>query len=128
MDVAVGISAGKSFFDNSVDHHMGRLSNDREIEVNVVALDALVNSGKIPPPNIIKMDVEGAEFEALSGMRHTMENFPPKYIFLATHGAEVHSKCCELLWQWGYAIQSLDATKPLNLTDEILAVKMTEQL
>jgi FkbM family methyltransferase len=41
----------------------------REITVNMDTLDNLIGDGILLPPNIIKLDIEGAEYDALEGSR-----------------------------------------------------------
>ncbi|WKL55885.1 FkbM family methyltransferase [Asticcacaulis sp. ZE23SCel15] len=44
------------------------------ISVPVVSLDATLSAS---PPNFIKMDIEGAEIEAITGARHIIETYRP---------------------------------------------------
>jgi FkbM family methyltransferase len=44
-------------------------SDTKAIEVDVVALDSLVTAESLPIPDVIKIDVEGAELQALKGMQ-----------------------------------------------------------
>jgi FkbM family methyltransferase len=43
-------------------------------------IDVLVAEKRIPPPNIIKLDVEGFEFEVLRGAQFTLNSFRPVII------------------------------------------------
>lgn len=47
------------------------------IEVPVVVLDELVETGALPPPDLVKIDVEGAEEDVLAGLRRTIERHHP---------------------------------------------------
>ena len=47
------------------------------IEVPVVALDDLIEAGQVPVPDVVKIDVEGAEEAVLDGMRRTMSVHRP---------------------------------------------------
>ena len=69
MDVAVSSEAGHAAFDESVHPAMGHLgaTGGRVITVRTVVLDDLVARGAIRPPSVIKLDIEGAEYEALRG-------------------------------------------------------------
>jgi len=102
---------------------MGHLAGDSKnvLSVRTVALDSLIASGQIPPPNVIKCDIEGAEYDALTGATEVLSKHLPK-IFLATHGPEVHERCCRLLTDLGYQLTPLDDL-PLNLTSEVLATR-----
>jgi FkbM family methyltransferase len=83
--------------------YMGHISTEGDISVQTATLDSLVQDGRILPPNYIKMDIEGAEYEALLGARGCFERYRPT-LFLATHGQEVHEQCCGLLKSWGYEL------------------------
>jgi len=54
----------------------------------------------------MKIDVEGAEYEVLIGARKVISKAGP-IIFLATHGAKIHAKCCDFLLDLGYQLQFL---------------------
>jgi hypothetical protein len=78
----------------------------------------LIEQG-LPRPDIIKCDIEGAEYKALRGAERTLLTHKP-LIFLATHGAEVHRECCEFLHYLGYALLALDG-KPIAESQEVEA-------
>ena len=44
------------------------------IQVDVVALDSLADNESLPTPDVVKIDVEGAELRALRGMRSLLED------------------------------------------------------
>lgn len=58
------------------------------------------------PPDVVKMDVEGAEAEVLRGGLETLGEHRPLIIF-STHGAELRSECYELLESIGYRVTPL---------------------
>lgn len=105
---------------------MAHLAAESEgaFSVRTVALDDLVTSGKLPAPDVIKCDIEGGEYDALVGASETLANYGPT-IFLATHGLEVHQKCCDLLVGLRYHLSSLDEL-PLDRTSEVLAIREHE--
>ncbi len=120
-DAAVSDSNGTAKFDVVSNSSMGHLAGDSRdaLSVRTIALDSLVESGEIPPPNVIKCDIEGGEYDALRGASGILAKYSPT-IFLATHGPEVHERCCRLLSDLHYHLTSLDEL-PLNLTSEIQA-------
>ena len=84
---------------------LGKISSDGPIRVPSISLDSFVANGK-PLPNVMKIDVEGAEYEVLIGARKVISKAGP-IIFLATHGAKTHAKCCDFLLDLGYQLQLL---------------------
>ena len=57
-----------------------------EVEVNMNSLDTAINEGLIQPPNLVKMDIEGAEILALRGMKNLLtSNNAPRSIFIELH-------------------------------------------
>jgi FkbM family methyltransferase len=76
------------------------LDEHGEIAVWTTSLDTLIH--ELPPPNCIKMDIEGGEIDAFVGAEDCFITHRPK-LLLATHfGSDV--KCCESLRSWGYKI------------------------
>lgn len=91
---------------------LGKISDHGEYSVPSITIDSFIAQGH-PLPRLIKIDVEGAEAGVLSGARETLLSAKP-IIFLATHGAEVHERCCSLLKEFGYTLNFL-------APDEIIA-------
>lgn len=94
------------------DTSMGRLSTStfqhaasgqRSIQ-DIRTLDGLTATGQVPPPQLIKIDIEGAEFEALRGMGQTIREYRPVLRFVplaSSNGAAtgwpnegIHSVSC----------------------------------
>lgn len=69
----------------------------------ISSIDALLTKGKIPQPNFMKTDIEGAELLALEGAKSTTLEHRPT-IFLVTHSTGIRVACCELLNTLGYGI------------------------
>jgi FkbM family methyltransferase len=109
-----------SFDDTSGSSYTGRVSQAGRISVPTIALDDLISSGKAPPPDYIKIDIEGAELEALRGAAVSLERYRP-LIFLATHELEVHRECLQLLSELGYRIIPLHRGRDTLQTDELVA-------
>jgi FkbM family methyltransferase len=47
------------------------------IVVAVASIDALLAAGRVPPPDVVKIDVEGAEEDVLRGMATTLQEHRP---------------------------------------------------
>jgi FkbM family methyltransferase len=84
---------------------MARLSPDGEISVPCTTLDICIFGKKrFRPPNVVKIDVEGAEVEVLQGATRTITEFHP-IIFLEVHGPELHRDCRDFLLAKGYTVK-----------------------
>jgi FkbM family methyltransferase len=91
------------------------LANDGfhgQVEVEARTLDDLVKDQGIPYPNVMKMDIEGAEILALRGMQQVFKTHPPRAIFIEIHpvlltnfGSSME-ELLNLLKQSGYTIRS----------------------
>jgi FkbM family methyltransferase len=60
-------------------------SNNSDTKINVESIDNLIYPQKV---NIIKMDVEGSEIEALLGASKTIQKHSPKLIISAYHKSD----------------------------------------
>ena len=81
-----------------------RIINGAETALMVPALS--LDSLDLPAPDLIKMDVEGAESAVLSGAQRTLQKAHP-VVFVALHSDEQREACATLLGQAGYAIYDL---------------------
>jgi FkbM family methyltransferase len=54
-----------------------------KITLPISKVDTLVAAGRCPPPDIIKIDTEGAELQILDGMRKTLMEYSPTILFEA---------------------------------------------
>jgi FkbM family methyltransferase len=80
------------------------------VEIEVVAIDDLVASGRIRPPNLVKIDVEGAEIDVLEGMRKTISEHQPA-IVCELHGTA--ARFVETMDALGYATANLEGKQSL---------------
>jgi FkbM family methyltransferase len=80
------------------------------VDVDVVAIDDLVASGRIRPPDLVKIDVEGAEIDVLEGMRRTIEEHRPAIV------CELHETAPQFVATMdglGYATSNLEGKQSL---------------
>ena len=119
LEKAVSDKISKLKFDLSSNPSMGHFSEQGAIEVETISLDEFTKQGN-PLPDLIKMDIEGAEFDALKGAIEILITKKP-IIFLATHGEEVKKNCLELLKEMGYTIQII-GNEALEEADEFVCV------
>ena len=94
-------------------------SHQGDLQVKTVSLDELIETNQIPPPDFMKIDIEGAEALALQGAKSMLSRLHPP-ILLATHGSEVHASCCRFLESLGYTLKSVYGGS-IEKSDEILA-------
>jgi FkbM family methyltransferase len=75
------------------------------LRVEARTLDGLIDEG-VPPPHFIKMDIEGAEHDALVGARNTLLRHRP-ILYFSTHENHlkgVEKKCLDLLATLHYSV------------------------
>ncbi len=73
--------------------------------VSAVTLDEWNERAGRRPVDLVKMDIEGAEIEALEGMRGTLARFKPVLLVQAYHlrgGIRTYERCENFLWSLGY--------------------------
>ncbi len=114
---AVGLENSFAKFDVGSSCCQGRVCEQGKLDVEVIRLDSLVSNDYLTP-DIIKMDIEGGELDALLGGEQLLRSKMPT-IFLATHGREIHEKCLELLRSIGYHLSAIDGA--LESSSEIIA-------
>lgn len=114
VDAAVSDQTGVSSFEEGF-HTNGHLSEHGGISVRTLRLDTC----EFPPPDIIKMDIEGGEADALHGMADMLRLHHP-IIFLATHSTALNVSCFSLLKDIGYDITPIDGSV-IETTREVIA-------
>ena len=120
IDAAVSSVDGRAAFDPSEHRCTGRLAETGTFYVRTLTLDRLIQQEELRPPNLMKIDIEGAEHDCLQGAAIIIQKFDP-VIFIATHGRQVHDACSELLAKWGYRLTSVDGRRP-EISDELIAL------
>jgi len=106
--------------DGSVIHERG----SKHVLVPAITLDSFCASANIQP-DILKMDVEGAEYDVLLGAQETISKCRPKLLIELHHfdGNVAAHPVPDLLAGWSYQIQWIDRWP---LTSHILATSVTE--
>lgn len=84
-------------------HETGRVSPDGELVVRGVSLDDLVDLSDTGLPDVIKIDVEGAEVDVLNGARRVFSGKRPRLI-IAVHSEALKLECAGLLREFQYTI------------------------
>lgn len=118
VEVAAGAAAGRSrllvvedqswsMMESQGDHPLGK----ERIEVEVAPVDDLVGQGRIAPPRLVKIDVEGAEPDVLRGARRTLAEHRPAVI-CELHGT--NEPVAEALEAAGYELTNLEGPDPVR--------------
>ena len=98
-------SSSMSYLETSLsrdfsDHVVKQIVYDEQV-VSVIPLDTLAVT-----PDIVKIDVEGAEVEVLNGAVDALTRFRP-VVFLEAHSATLERACSQVLMQAGYNVRRL---------------------
>jgi len=72
---------------------------------DVTTIDAMAEKHFVP--DFIKMDIEGAEVEALEGAEKTLSTHQPAMI-IEVHGVEVERQCLETLDRYDYRLRVIN--------------------
>jgi FkbM family methyltransferase len=106
VEQAIGNREGERLFSAiGGDFCAAKFSPDGDVSVPTTTLDACIYGAKrFRPPDVLKIDVEGAEFEVLQGAARAISEFCPM-IFVEIHGTQLHADCREFLLGKGYRIE-----------------------
>lgn len=124
--LAVGADDTTATFEIMPETSMGKLSSSsfqhgtdgqQRIEVQVARLDTLVDSQVVAPPDLLKIDIEGAELDALQGATATIEKFRPT-LLIEVHSHDLLTGCRQWLAERNYRMhvvqQDLDTITAAN--------------
>lgn len=121
-EAAVSDRSGPAHFavPTSLSGHLCEGAHDT-VTVSAIKLDDLYAKGKVPAPQMIKMDVEGEEVAALRGATKVLTECRP-IILLGTHGLRVLDECSRFLKELNYSVQL--AEKPVEGSElrQVIAV------
>jgi FkbM family methyltransferase len=101
-------------------------------DIFIATLDQEILTVGLPPPDFIKIDIEGLEIEALRGARNTLELHKPN-LFLEMHGETVREKqrkvaeIVAFLWEINYRSIRHIETK-VEITPENASIAMEGHL
>jgi FkbM family methyltransferase len=107
IQAAVGAARGLRAFtvDRGITQNCLTETNTSPLTVTVLDLDSLDEA----PPDLIKMDIEGGESEALKGASRILSERRP-IILVALHGPEHRRACPEILRAAGYRVFTFEHT------------------
>lgn len=93
-----------------------------EIKVAALSLDEFVYEQGNPPPDLVKMDIEGGEVLALPGMKRILSDYHP-ILFLELHGPESEQAAWRILTEAGYTLREMSPGYPVIHSPEGLGWK-----
>lgn len=119
FEYAIGSSDGEVNFDVSDDPSMNKIEsspfqNETGIKgkrkVQIFKLDTLVLENNFKRPDLIEIDVEGAEVEVIFGATKILEQFKPK-LFIEVHGYDIGKSLLPELDKFSYSVLCLESKK-----------------
>jgi FkbM family methyltransferase len=103
--IALGRKREYMFFSDSCGSEVGCLSQEpTKLIVPVDSMDNLLAAGVIKPPDIIKIDVEGAELDVILGAERTLRQYKPR-LFIAIDDQKNEVPLLHFLRAIGYKIE-----------------------
>lgn len=122
IQAAVADADGMTGFRFGANNAQGVIfGGDMSYMIPTIGLDAMIQRGALPCPDLIKMDVEGAESRVLEGATNLLKNGATTLV-ISLHGYAQMQACLSLLEQARY--------KPFRLDGEQLATdgKFVEEI
>lgn len=104
-ELAVGSKDSVGYIEDFDFNSVGNLGelhmSDSGQETKIVNLDNFIESNNLLKPNVVKIDVEGYEWEVIQGMMKTIEQHTPIIFYEHLHGDDL-PKVSEYLHSLGY--------------------------
>lgn len=104
LELAVSDHEGSARFETRTGSGVGHLAADGPLEVKLTTLDSLA---QLRLPQVMKIDVEGAEVGVLQGAKELFAKAKP-VIFLSLHGEELKTSCLGILESYGYTFRHIE--------------------
>ncbi|MGH9423115.1 MAG: FkbM family methyltransferase, partial [Thermoanaerobaculia bacterium] len=104
--IAITSQSGTAQFERGANASQGRLAAGGNVSIKTASLDDLLSDKIVRVPTFIKMDIEGAETDALRGAA-TLLGSTGLTIVLSTHGHEQQEQCWSILQNANFNIELL---------------------
>ncbi len=99
--------------------YTGQLAESGD-SVNIITIDELAERFQVP--DVIKIDIEGAEEKALMGARKVLEMGHP-VLYIAVHSRQIAANVISILSSYNYSVRSLNQS---DMKDELVAIKIAK--
>lgn len=110
VQAALAGTDGLAAFEPGVFNASGRIvENHTPYLVPSITVDTFIRRSPDSRPELLKIDVEGAEASLLDGARELLRDSSPT-IILALHGEDVSAACFRILKDFGYSLFNLDGS------------------
>jgi FkbM family methyltransferase len=116
-EAAMGAHEGTTRFVEGTGSGTGHVAAEGGLVVRVHRLDDFCREHDITP-DVVKLDVEGAEADVVAAARDVLTRARP-VLFLSTHGPDVHNRCLSLLEELGYCLSPI-LGDDIRRTSEVL--------
>lgn len=103
--------------------HTLKMEGEIVKDVEKITVDDFMARYKISYVDVLHVDVQGAEFELLKGANTLLDKGNFSYIFLSTHGAQVHDDCLALLAKYGLHIIASHTRAESFTTDGLIVAR-----
>jgi FkbM family methyltransferase len=108
---ALGVTQNSPFYASKVGH---------DITVQGYSLDELIDEYHLKKPDLIKIDIEGAEGYAVKGMQKTIAQDRP-LILVEVHGRTAAEMTFRELGKMGYHFQDISSQNQFTNVDQLIA-------
>ena len=115
-----------SSLEEKIGNQIKREKGSIKAEVKVFPLDYLIKTYDLSPPDFIKIDVEGMEFNVLIGMKNIISEYKPR-LFIEIHGADDIFKIKNIkniisfLRHYNYKIYHLESSSEISIENAEIA-------
>lgn len=123
---AIGADDGQVTFEVLPDAAMGKIAGSEfqfgiigaeRVTVSLRTLDNLHANGTLPAPDLVKIDIEGAEFDALMGAANLISTYRPS-LLIEVHTHALFEKCAGWLRLHDYELSVIQQPLATIIADD----------
>jgi FkbM family methyltransferase len=98
------------------------------LKVSIDTIDHCIVANRLSPPDLIKIDIEGMEYNALKGSDQTIKQYSPE-MCIEIHGADKSLKIANikniirLLHSYGYEVFHIESKKNITIENAEIAME-----